>query len=310
MAVQARVGAQMAGVSARHRRDLFPYMLALPIILYEGVFILIPIIQQIGSSFTSDVIGIGTVKWIGLGNYDRMLNDSKFWNSMRVTLIFMAATVIVSVGAGLISALIMNQQFRGRSVARTIMTLPWAFPDISTVLVFFWILNPSFGVINVFARLLLPWLEQNPKWLLDINLAMPLVVAIASWKAFPFYGLVTLSAMQAIPSELYEASKVDGANRLQGFRYVTLPAILPTLLLLAVLACIFAFRQFALVFLVTGGGPGRVTETLVVSVYKTAFTSFDFSYGATIGVAGFFTVFVITLLFVFLQRRQEAEAAA
>ena len=302
--------AVLASARSQRRRDLLPYMLALPIILYEGVFILIPILQQFGSSFTSDVIGVGTVKFVGLDNYNRLLNDSKFWNSLRVTLIFMVGTVIMAVGAGLIASLIMNQRFKGRPIARTIMTLPWAFPDLPTVLIFYWILNPSFGIINVLAKIAAPWLEQNPKWLLDFNLAMPLVVLIAAWKAFPFYGLVTLAAMQAIPGELYEAAKVDGAKPFQTFRYVTLPELTPTLMLMGVLACIFSFRQFVLIYLSTGGGPGRVTETLVISVYKTAFNSFDFSYGATIGVAGFIAVFAITLLFVFLQRQREAEAAA
>src|SRR5258708_37732114 len=111
-----------------------------------------------------------------------MLGRSRFLNSVKVRLTFMVATVIIAVGAGLIAALLMNQHFRGRSIARTIMTLPWAFPDIPTVLVFFWILNPSFGVSNVLVHFLLPGLEQNPKWLQDINLAMPIVVAISSWK--------------------------------------------------------------------------------------------------------------------------------
>jgi multiple sugar transport system permease protein len=308
MAVQA-LNAQVAKPIARPKRDYLPYLLALPIIIYESVFILIPIIQQVGSSFTSDVIGLGTVKFVGLANYNRLFHDAKFFNSLKVTLLFMLGTVVFAVGAGLLSAIIMNRNFRGRSVARTIITLPWAFPDLPTIIVFYWILNPNFGVINVFVRALLPGLTQNPKWLLDLNLALPLVVAIASWKAFPFYGLVTLAAMQSIPHELYEAAKVDGANPRQSFRYITLPALLPTLMLLGVLACIFAFRQFVLIFLATGGGPGRVTETLVISVYKTAFSAFDFSYGATIGVAGFIVVFAITLLFSYFQRRQEAEAA-
>src|SRR5258708_21840169 len=300
MAVQTgTVARTTTGQAMPRRRDFLPYLLALPIVLYEGFFILIPMVQQFGSSFTSDVIGMGPAKWIGLDNYHRMFGDSRFWNSIKVTLTFMVATVIFAVGAGLISALLMNQRFRGRSIARTIMTLPWAFPDIPTVLVFFWILNPSFGVINVFVHFFLPWLEQTPKWLQDINLAMPLVVAIASWKAFPFYGLVTLAALQGIPAELYEAAIVDGAKPLQSFRYVTLPELIPTLMLLAVLACIFSFRQYALIFLTTGGGPGRVTETLVIQVYKTAFNSFDFSYGATLGVSGFIAVFVITLAFVY-----------
>ena len=310
MAVQAGARAQGARIGvARGRRDLLPYMLILPIIIYEGIFILIPIIQEFASSFTSDVIGYGPVKGVGLANYDRMVNDSHFWNSIRVTLVFMVATVILAVGAGLVAALILNQKFRARTVARAIMSLPWAFPDLPTVIIFYLILNPNFGVINLLARFLLPWLEQNPKWLIDVNLAMPLVVAIASWKAFPFYGLVTLSVMQGIPQELYEAARVDGASPRETFRYVTLPEIVPTLLLMGVLACIFAFRQFVLIFLSTGGGPGRVTETLVISVYKAAFSSFDFSYGATLGVSGFVIVLVITVLFVYLQRRQAAETA-
>ncbi|MCA9324864.1 sugar ABC transporter permease, partial [Candidatus Saccharibacteria bacterium] len=190
MAEQAVANVQVVNGTVRNRRDFLPYMLALPIILYETIFILVPIVQQFGSSFTSDVLGIGTVKWVGLANYDRMLHDKNFWNSMRVTFMFMGATVVLSVGIGLLSALLMNQRFRGRSVARAVMTLPWAFPDLPTVLVFYWILNPNFGIVNVLAHFLLPGLTQNPKWLLDINLALPLVVAIAAWKAFPFYGLV------------------------------------------------------------------------------------------------------------------------
>lgn len=306
MAVQA---ATLSTSTARPRRDYLPYLLALPIVLYELVFILIPIVQQVFSSFTSDIIGIGTVRWVGFENYERLFADRYFWNSLRVTLIFMGGTVIVAVGSGLLSALLLNQRFRGRSVARAVMTLPWAFPDLPTVIIFYWILNPNFGIINVLVRWLLP-LDQSPKWLLDINLAMPLVIFIAAWKAFPFYSLVILTVLQSIPHELYEAAKVDGATRLKAFRYVTLPELVPTLMLMGVLACIFAFRQFTLIFLSTGGGPARVTETLVISVYKTAFNSFDFSYGATIGVAGFIAVFAITLLFAFLQRRQEKEAAS
>ena len=135
MAVQA-LNAQVAKPITRPKRDYLPYMLALPIIIYESVFILIPIIQQFGSSFTSDVIGLGTVKFVGLANYNRLFHDAKFFNSLKVTLLFMLGTVVFAVGAGLLSAIIMNRNFRGRSVARTIITLPWAFPDLPTIIVF------------------------------------------------------------------------------------------------------------------------------------------------------------------------------
>jgi multiple sugar transport system permease protein len=135
------------------------------------------------------------------------------------------------------------------------------------------------------------------------------VVLITAWKAFPFYGLVLLAALQTVPGELYEAARVDGAGALRVFRSVTLPGILPTLLLLVVLACIFSFRQFTIIFLLTGGGPSSATETLVVRVYNTAFRFYDFSYGAAIASVGFLVTLAIAFVFLGVQRRQEAEVA-
>src|SRR5262249_22668167 len=111
MAVQASVGGKAQASGLTRRRDLLPYMLALPIVIYEAIFILVPIVQQIASSFSTDIIGGGPVRWVGLDNYDRLLQDDNFWNAMRVTLTFMTATVIVSVGAGLLTALLMNERF-------------------------------------------------------------------------------------------------------------------------------------------------------------------------------------------------------
>lgn len=305
MTSQASIRVGRLTGAVRRRLHLLPYMLALPIIIYEAIFILIPILQEIASSFASDVIGGGPVRWVGLANYERMLKDQYFWKAIGTTLVYMVFVVITSVGLGLISALLINQRFRGRAVVRGIITLPWAFPDVPTVLIFLWMLNPSFGILNVVVRAL--GVPDNPRWLIDAGWAMPAVIGIVTWKAFPFYGLVILAALQTIPHELYEAAKVDGASTVQSFRYVTLPSIAPTLTLMGLLAAIFAFRQFALIWLSSGGGPAGATETLVIRVYQTAFRFFDFSYAATLGVAGFLTVFVIGVVFVILQRRRALE---
>src|SRR3954451_18338760 len=114
----------------RQRRNWLPYMLALPILLYEGIFILIPIIQEVLTSFASDVFGGGPIKFVGLANYQRLINDAKFWSSLRITLVFMLFIVIVAVGVGLVTALLLNQTYRGRSLIRGVITLPWAFPDV------------------------------------------------------------------------------------------------------------------------------------------------------------------------------------
>lgn len=288
--------------------NLLPYYLALPVLLYEGIFVILPIIQEIGSSFTSDVIGFGAVKWVGLKNFQRLFADSNFWNSLKVTVVYLVFVVILSLAAGLVSALLMNQSFRMRGLVRGAISLPWAFPDVPTVLVFMWIINPSFGVANILVRLL-PGVTDNLKWLQDSHLAMPIVIAVSAWKAFPFYSLAILAALQAVPVELREAARVDGADAIRIFRYITLPEILPTLVLMAVLASIFAFRQFSIIFLLTGGGPARITETLVVRMYRTAFENFDFSYGATLGVAGFVAALGFTILFMIIQVRQSRENA-
>jgi multiple sugar transport system permease protein len=206
----------------------------------------------------------------------------------------------------LLSAIVLNRAFFGRSAARAIVTLPWAFPEVPAVLIFIWMLNPQFGVMNVFANWL-PWVDENPKWLLDPDLALASLILITAWKGFPFYSLVILASLQTVPSELTEAARVDGASRWQAFRAVTLPYITPTLMLLVVLAAIYSFKQFTFIWLMTGGGPAGATETIVIRVYQTAFRFYDFSYAATIGVAGFLIVLTISLIFLYVQRRQELE---
>jgi multiple sugar transport system permease protein len=284
-----------------------PYLLALPILAYEAVFILYPIFQGIKLSLYEQPLG-GQARWTGLGNYRRMLGDSGFWEVIGTTLLYMVAVIVVAVGFGLVSALVLNRRFRGRTLARGVMTLPWAFPDVPTVLVFLWMLNPNFGVMNVFAQWL-PWVEGSPKWLLDPQLALLSVVLITAWKGFPFYSLVILAALQTVPAELAEAARVDGATKVQAFFAVTLPGITPTLLLLTVLASIYSFKQFTLIWLLTGGGPSGATETIVIEIYNTAFRFYDFPYAGALGVAGFVMALSIALVFLAVQRRQELEVS-
>lgn len=305
MTEQVGAGGPGDRLRVRGRRNTLPYVLVGLIIVYLCVFILFPIAQQFLTSFSNSVVGVQKVRWVGLANYERLLTDDDFWVSVRVTFVYMMFVVAISVTIGLFSAIMLNQKFRGRRLARSIIAIPWAFPEVSAVLVFIWMCNPTFGVFNVFARLI-PGIDENLRWLSDPNLAMPLVIAISVWKAFPFTTLVILAALQAVPDDLYEAARVDGAGPVQSFRFITVPAIAPTLLLMSVLISIFSFKQFTLVWLTTGGGPyGGITETLVLQIYQTAFRFFDLAYGATLGVAGFVIVLFLTLLFVWVQQRQE-----
>jgi multiple sugar transport system permease protein len=292
---------------AWRRLHWLPYLLVLPILLYVGLLLVYPIGQGIYGSFTRiELASNRPAVWVGLANYQRMLSDPEFWKVMQTTLTFTGLVIVVAVGAGLFTALLFNRPFRYRPVARGMLMMPWAFPEVPVVMIFIWILSPQFGVINILARML-PGVTTNPQWLQVPELALAWMVLIASWKAFPFYSLVILSALQSVPHELYEAAKVDGASPFQLFRHITLPGISTTLELLVVLASIFSFKQFTIIFLMTGGGPSGATETIVIRIYNTAFRFYDYSYATALGVAGFIVSLVIAFFFIMLQVRRERE---
>jgi multiple sugar transport system permease protein len=293
----------------RRRVRWLPYALALPIVVYELALIVYPIAQGIYGSFQQiELAASDEPTWVGLANYQRMFSDPAFWKVMQVTLIFTVLVIIVAIGAGLATALLFNRQFRFRSVARAMLMLPWAFPEVPVVMIFVWILSPQFGVVNLLVRWL-PGVTENPQWLQVPALAMGWVVLISSWKAFPFYSLVILAALQAVPEEIYDAAKVDGANALQLFWHITIPGIRTTLELLVVLASIFSFKQFTIIYLMTGGGPSGATETIVMRIFNTAFRFYDYSYATALGVAGFVVSLAITFFFISLQSRRAEERA-
>jgi multiple sugar transport system permease protein len=307
----APLSINQAKVPARTRRRLrlLPYFLVIPIVLYEGLFLIYPIAQGIYGSFTRiELAGGKRPTWIGLDNYVRMVNDPAFWKVMETTLIFTGLVIVVAISIGLLTALLFNRPFRGRPFARAMLMMPWAFPEVPVVMVFVWILNPQFGVVNLLVRWI-PGVTQNPQWLNVPWMAMMWMVLIASWKAFPFYSLVILAALQSVPEEIYEAARVDGANPFQLFWYITIPSISTTLELLVVLASIFSFKQFTIIYLMTGGGPVGATETIVIRIYNTAFRFYDYSYAAAFGVAGFIVSVIIAFFFVVLQARRARENA-
>lgn len=289
----------------RHRRrsrriQPIAYALALPILVYEAVFVLYPIVQGAEISFTDAKLGARNVESVGFANYERLFQDPAFWSGVVTTLTYAFGVVIAAVGCGLGTALLVNRRMRGRSLVRGLLMAPWAFPEIATVLIFIWILNPTFGIIKMISPTEEGWLTSSPLSLFSI-------VLISTWKTFPFYSIVLLASLQNVPDMLVEAARVDGANAFHRFWHVTLPTIRADLVLLSLLAFIFAFRQFTLIWLTTGGGPGRDTETLVVSIYNTAFRFYDRSYGATIGVASLVITFAVTLGFLAVQRRLEGK---
>ena len=275
----------------------FPYLLILPMLALEAALVVYPILRGAMFSLASD-------EGFTLDNYRTMLTDPDFWRMIGRTIVFTLSVDVSILTIGLSLALLMNWSFRGRGLVRSLLTIPWAIPEVPVAITFVLMLDPSFGVLNAFLRLI-PGIDENPQWLLDPTLAMLVVVAATVWKGFPFYSLVLLSALQSVPDELYEAGRIDGAGRFSLFRHVTLPGIRDSLGLLAVLAFIYSTQQFTLIWLITGGGPVDATTTLAPAIYMQAFRFYDFNYAGAIAVVGFLISAVATLVFIAAQRRVE-----
>jgi len=270
------------------------------------LLVVYPITQAVWTSLTDKTLGAAAdkkINFVGLHNYNALLHSTTFLASLRITITYAFLNVVFSVGAGLLTAILVNKKFRGRSGIRALMTAPWAFPDIASVIIFIWILNAAFGVIGIL-NVHLPF-DTSGGWLTSSPYAFVSIIVMSMWKTFPFYSIVFLAALQGVPEDLTEAATVDGAGPFQRFKTVTLPSIRPTFVLLALLAFIFAFRQFSMIYLTTGGGPERDTETLVLSVYNTAFKYYDLALSSAIGVIGLIVTFVIAVVFLALQSRAE-----
>jgi multiple sugar transport system permease protein len=278
---------------------LLPYGLLLPILAFESVFVIYPILKGGVMAFQSNHFGV--TSWAGLDNFNQMLNDPTFWGSVFVTLKFTFSMVVVWLLLGLCVSLLMNWSFKGRGLMRALLMLPWAIPDLPIIVTFSAMLDPNFGIINRFASWI-PGVNHHIFWLSDSNLAFIAIVAMVGWKGFPFYALILLSSLQAIPDDLYEAARVDGSSTLRAFWSITFPALVPTLSLLAVLAFIFSFQQFSLIYLTTGGGPGNDTSTLAVTIYNEAFEFFNYNYATALAIVALILALSATLLYVIFER--------
>jgi multiple sugar transport system permease protein len=243
--------------------------------------------------------------FVGLDNYDEMLHDERFRRSIVNTLYFTGASVPLGMAGGLAIALLLNQPLRGRAVLRTLYFLPVVTPFVVVTIIWKWLYNGDFGLFNYY--LLKTHLIHDPLlWLSDQNLAMPSVVLMTVWTSVGFSMVVYLAGLQAIPEELYEAARVDGAGPWARLRHITLPMLAPTTMFLAVIGIIGSFQVFTQIFVMTSGGPVDRTTTMVFFIYEAAFKFFDMGYASTLAFALFAMLLVFTAIQLRLYRRAEA----
>jgi multiple sugar transport system permease protein len=222
-------------------------------------------------------------RFVGLGHYARLLGDDHFWHALGVTAVYTVAVTALAFVLGLAAALLVNRPLAGMPAIRTLLSIPWALPSAIAALVWLLLLQSSFGVVN-YLLYATGVTEHQVDWLLRGDTALLAVVVVGLWKVFPFNLLVLLAGLQAVPAELYEAVAVDGGGRPAQFRFVTWPALKYVATVALLLTGVHAFREFEQIYILTGGGPARSTETLGVQAYLQAFKFFDFGYGSAIGV--------------------------
>jgi len=242
--------------------------------------------------------------FIGLQNYRDMIGDADFRRSVINTFYFTGASVPLGMAIGLGVALLLNQPLHGWTVLRTLFFLPVVTPFVVAAIVWKWLYNGDFGPINYY--LLKTHLISGPLlWLSDKNLAMPAVVLMSVWTSVGFSMVVYLAALQAVPAELYESARIDGAGAWARFRYVTLPMLAPSTLFLMVMGIIGSFQVFTQIYIMTSGGPVNRTSTMVYYIYESAFKFYEMGYASTLAYALFVLLLVFTVLQLRLYRRAD-----
>ena len=278
-------------------------LLLLPAALIFGAVMLYPMLTTLYNSLFVNSLTepyLGT-PFVGLKHYADMLHDGRFLNALRNTLVYGLLTVSGSFLIGVPMALVAHAESRARWLARVAMLLPWAMPPVISALIFQWLFNGQYGVVNdLLVRLNL--VSSPFAFLTSPVLAGVVLVVTVVWKTSSFVALIALGGLQGIPQELTEAAEVDGAGRVQSFWRVTLPMLAPALAVAFIFRAISAIQVFDIPYALTGGGPTAsqygATETLGIYIYRTTLEFLDFGYGAALSVALFAVSLAITALYV------------
>ena len=276
-----------------------------PVLVAIFVLVIAPLIWGLRISLTdSRMIGLGFDTGMTLQNYHSVLTDADTWNAVWVTIVFSGGTVIGSVSLGIAAALVLDRSFFGRGIVRVLVILPWAVPHVVAALVWQWMYNPDFGVVN-YGLLLLPWVTATPKWLSDPQFALLAVILVNVWKTYPFATLLLLAGLQTISDDLYEASSIDGAGPVRRFFDITLPGLRRVLAIVVLLLLIWSFGNFVFIFLMTQGGPAGATNALVVHIYFEAFRFFRAGSAFAMGALLLFMSVILTSIYIAISRWQE-----
>jgi len=279
----------------------------LPALLVVAVTVFYPISWAVSLSVHKYVLyEPNDTPFIGLANFRQAFTDPVFWVSIKHTGIWVALIVTGQLLIGFVAALLLNEEFRGRGVVRSLILIPWVTPSILAAFMWRWMYNVNYGVINR-ALVDLGILSHHVGFLSEANLALYAVIVVIIWAGAPFFALMLLAAMQAVPEELYEAAKVDGATAFHRLRHITVPLIAPTIAVTSLLRIIWVANYVDVLFVMTHGGPGYASMTLPVYVFIKAQSALDMGYSEAMALI--LAAILMGIVFIYLATLKRLEVS-
>ena len=270
-----------------NEQSLAGYIFILPALVGTFVFIIIPIFCSFGLSFTKWDL-LNEIKFIGLQNYKDVFTEPALLKILINTFVYAISTTIFGVIIPLILAYIINLKIKGSEFFKTAYFLPFVTPMIVIGIIWEWIFDPNIGILNSILKL-------HINWLYDTNFAMPALIIVSVWKLIGYNMIIFLSGFSTLNNDLLEASKIDGANEYETFKYVTVPLLSPTIFFVVIITAISSFQVFDLIYVMTQGGPLDSTNVLVYSIYKNAFEYFNIGKASALAYVLFAIILVLTL---------------
>ncbi|GAB4213588.1 MAG: sugar ABC transporter permease [Roseiflexaceae bacterium] len=287
------------------RRERLGWLLVSPSLLVVLVVAFYPLLRTFQLSFTNERLGsTRPVSWVGFDNYTFLLGNAGFLRSIGNTVIFSISSVFFEALLGLIIALVIHSNFKGRGLMRTAMLIPWAIPTAVSSQMWTWMYNDVFGVINDLLVVRLGLLNEKVAWLANPSLALPAIVSVDVWKTTPFMALLILAGLQVIPEDIYEAATVDGANRWQQFWSLTFPLLRPALLVALIFRSLDALRVFDIIYIMKGTAPETVS--MAVLARQTMIDLGRLGQGAALSVIIFLILAVFVVIYTRFMRVEEA----
>ncbi len=291
---------QVSKLSQKARTSILPYVLLSPAVLATVIIVFYPMVQALITSLYNNILWKPrAVRFIGLDNYIAIWNDPVFWSSLGRTAVWIGLTVPLQLALGLVTALLLNQTFRWRALARGLILIPWALPSVVIGLMWSWIYNPQVGLLNDL-MLRLGLLQSAVPWLANPDTSLYAIIVALVWQGFPFFAIMILAGLQTIPHSLYEAADIDGASDWEQFWHITLPALKSVLVTAVMLRIIWVANSVDVIYVMTGGGPGYATHTLPLYALKRTYASMDFGYGSALAVS--FSVLLLGAIYIYLRR--------